>query len=256
MKDLETGKEKPLTESPAEEGLSKVSPDGSLVSYAMRARGTGSLVIDTYFLPARGGLTEKVCDGCGHPAGWSPDSKLLFVQGVSGPGTIGFVNLASRKVVTCLQSSEFSLYVPDVSHDGRWITFVAFESGSSGSFLGRPQVLAAPFQVDRPSNESDWIRITNDQHWNDKPHWSPDGNRIYFVSDRDGFTCLWTQAVEPETKRPVGPPRALYHIHQVRSSMLNVGYALMDIAVAPDKIALNLSEITGNIWMTKLEDQP
>ena len=47
----------------------------------------------------------------------------------------------------------------------------------------------------------------------------------------------------------------LYHIHQVRRSILNVGWGLMDIAVAPDKIVLNLGEITGNIWMTKLEDQ-
>ena len=89
-------------------------------------------------------------------------------------------------------------------------------------------------------------------HHNDKPRWSPDGNRIYFVSDRDGFACLWSQALEPETKRPVGPPLPLYHIHQVRRSILNVGWALMHIAVAPDKIVLNMGEITGNIWMTKL----
>ena len=113
-----------------------------------------------------------------------------------------------------------------------------------------------PFSVDTPSKESDWIRVVSDQHWNDKPRWSPDGNRIYFVSDRDGFACLWSQPVEPETKRPVGPPLPLYHIHQVRRSILNVGYGLMDIAVAPDKIVLNLGEITGNIWMTELaEDQ-
>jgi hypothetical protein len=34
--------------------------------------------------------------------------------------------------------------------------------------------------------------------------------------------------------------------------MLNVGYGLMDIAVAADKIVFNLGEISGNIWMTKL----
>ena len=48
--------------------------------------------------------------------------------------------------------------------------------------------------------------------------------------------------LEPETKRPVGPPLPLYHIHQVRRSILNVGYGLMDIAVAPDKIVFNLGE--------------
>lgn len=113
-------------------------------------------------------------------------------------------------------------------------------------------MLVAPFQRDIPSKESNWIKVVSDLHYNDKPRWSPDGNRIYFVSDRDGFACLSSQPLEPETKRPVGPPVALYHIHQVPSSILNVGYGLMDIAVAPDKIVLNLGETTGNIWMTQL----
>ena len=149
--------------------------------------------------------------------------------------------------------SQSSVTHATLTHDGRWITFVALDGQASPLRL---EVLVTPFQRDTPSKESDWIRVVSDQHWNDKPRWSPDENRIYFVSDRDGFTCLWTQPLEPETKRPVGPPLPLYHIHQVRRSILNVGYGLMDISVAPDKIVFNLGEITGNIWMTKLaEDQ-
>ena len=135
-----------------------------------------------------------------------------------------------------------------LTHDGRWITFVALEGQASPLRL---EVLIAPFQRDTPSKESDWIRVVSDQHWNDKPRWSPDENRIYFVSDRDGFTCLWMQPLKPETKRAVGPPLPLHHIHQVRRSMLNVGYGLMDIAVAPDKIVFTEGELTGNIWMTQ-----
>ena len=248
MKDLESGKEKPLTDSPDQETAPRISPDGSLVSYAIRAAGTGSSAHDIYLLPTKGGLLRKFCDGCGHPLGWSPDNKLLFVEG-QRRFTIGTVNLDTAKASNCLESSRSALFLADLSRDGRWITFVSFEREALPS---HPQVLAAPFQPDHPSNESDWIRITSDHHWNDKPHWSPDGNRIYFVSDRDGSTCLWMQRVEPETKRPVGLPQELYHIPQVRRSILNVGYNLMDIAVGPDKIVLNLGEITGNIWMTQL----
>jgi eukaryotic-like serine/threonine-protein kinase len=118
--------------------------------------------------------------------------------------------------------------------------------------LSQLQVLAAPFDPETPPKESDWVEVVSDQYWNDKPRWSPDGNRIYFVSDRDGFACLWTQPVESETKRPVGPPLPLYHIHSVRRSILNVGYGLMDIGVAPDKVVFNLGEMTGNIWMAQL----
>ena len=64
MKDLESGKEKRLTESPAEEGSPRISPDGSLVSYAIRTR-AGARVEDIYVIPAKGGLLQKLCDGCG-----------------------------------------------------------------------------------------------------------------------------------------------------------------------------------------------
>jgi eukaryotic-like serine/threonine-protein kinase len=161
------------------------------------------------------------------------------------------INLATGKADNYLQSSQFALFHATLTHDGRWITLNAFDTRA---FPSRLQVLAAPLQPDTPSKESDWIRVASDQHWNDKPRWSPDENRIYFVSDRDGFACLWSQPLEPDTKRPVGPPLPLYHVHQVRRSILNVGYGLMDIAVAPDKIVFNLSEVTGNIWMTRLPE--
>ena len=162
------------------------------------------------------------------------------------------IDLATRKAGNCLQSSEFLLFHATLTHNGRWITFNAFDRQASAPRL---DVLVAPFQRDIPSKESDWIKVVSDLHYNDKPRWSPDGNRIYFVSDRDGFACLWSQLVDPETKRPVGPPLLLYHIHNVRRSILNVGYNRMDIAVAPDKIVLNLGEITGNIWMTSLAEE-
>ena len=163
---------------------------------------------------------------------------------------IDTIDVATGEAGNYLQSSQLSLFLANLTHDGRWITFNAFTEASPN----RLQVLAAPFQRDTPSKESDWIRVVSDPYWNDKPCWSPDGDRIYFVSDRDGFACLWTQPVEPKTKRPVGPPVPLHHIHQVRRSILNVGWGLMNIAVAPDKIVLNLGEITGNIWMTQLPE--
>jgi Tol biopolymer transport system component len=248
MKDLENGKDKPLTESPAKEIQPRISPDGSLVSYAIQNR--AGVFESINVIPAKGGLVQKLRDPGGAVFGWFPDNTLLFYGRRRGAkATIEMINLATGKVGNYLQSSQFSLFHATLTQDGRWITFVALDGQASPLRL---EVLIAPFQRDAPPKESDWIRVVSDQHWNDKPRWSPDGNRIYFVSDRDGFTCLWTQPLEPETKRAVGPPLPLYHIHQVRRSILNVGYGLMDISVAPDKIVFNLGEITGNIWMRQL----
>lgn len=32
--------------------------------------------------------------------------------------------------------------------------------------------------------------------------WAPDANLVYFLSDRDGFRCIWAQRLEPGAKRP------------------------------------------------------
>ena len=60
MKDLESGKERPLTESPAEEIAPRISPDGSLVSYAIRAPGPGSRVEDIYSSRQKEGYPEAL----------------------------------------------------------------------------------------------------------------------------------------------------------------------------------------------------
>ena len=38
------------------------------------------------------------------------------------------------------------------------------------------------------------------------PIWSPDGNLLYFLSERDGFRCIWGQKLDPASKRPLGAP--------------------------------------------------
>jgi dipeptidyl aminopeptidase/acylaminoacyl peptidase len=78
--------------------------------------------------------------------------------------------------------------------------------------------------------------------------WSPDGNLLYFVSDRDGFRCIWAQWLEAETKQPVGRPFVVYHFHQT-SRRIHHNAGRVGLAVARDKIVVALEELRGNIWM-------
>jgi hypothetical protein len=105
-----------------------------------------------------------------------------------------------------------------------------------------------PLKSDRPSEKGNWIAIDHPNRWDDKPRWSPDGNVVYFVSDRDGQFCLWAQRLENCTKQPVGMPFALYHFHNSRLAMDNVGTSFLEIDVARDKIVMGLGGLTGNIW--------
>jgi hypothetical protein len=64
---------------------------------------------------------------------------------------------------------------------------------------------------------------------------------------------LGYQRLDSATKRPVGKPEFLYHLHHARLSMTNLSDSQIFISVARDKIVFTLSELTGSIWMAKLE---
>jgi hypothetical protein len=59
---------------------------------------------------------------------------------------------------------------------------------------------------------------------------------------------VWTQALNPVTKLPLGPPVAVRHFHQARASLLNVRIAEFSLAVAKDKSFFEIGELSGSIW--------
>ena len=131
------------------------------------------------------------------------------------------------------------------SPDDRWISF----GETTGP--GRSRVEIAPFAAGTVPSRDRWIAVTDDESFHDKPVWSPDGNLLYFTSDRDGFRCIWAQRLDPKTKRPVGPPLQIYHSHSARRSLLNANIIPLELHVAPGRLVFHLGEITGNIWMVE-----
>src|SRR5262249_11001569 len=113
-------------------------------------------------------------------------------------------------------------------------------------FMGSGQLYVAPFRGPGSIEKQRWIRVASN---GDKPRFSPDGNLLYFISDRDGQRCLWAQRLDPYTKTPRGDPWPVYHFHAARRSLLNVGAAFVEIAVAPHRLIFPLDELTGNMWM-------
>jgi hypothetical protein len=113
----------------------------------------------------------------------------------------------------------------------------------------RDGVQVAPLGGAYPIPESDRIQVSEVGYSADKPRWSPNGNLIYHTSDRDGFVCLYAQPLDPETKRPRSELLDVYHSHQARVSIGNVGMPGLGVSLARDKIVFSQLELTGNIWL-------
>ena len=238
LKDLRTAKE---TAMPMPRGPSfnpNFSPDGNVLLY----RTVENKTAVAYEVSLSSGSAELICQGCSD-YGWFSDQKRLVLVGTS-PARISILDLATKQRMGLLDHPAYLLWNPRLSPDDRWVSFNA-------TAQGRSRIFVAPVRDAGLVPEHEWIAIA-DSGWDDKPRWSPDGNTLYFVSQRDGFRCIWAQHLDAQ-KRPMGSAFAVFHAHESRRSMSSVGPGDLGISVARDKIVFNMDERTGNIWMTNLD---
>jgi len=200
-----------------------------------------------YLLPTEGGSPTKLCDECGAPRTWSPDQHTLICQTGGRLYRLIAVDIASRKSTDFLRHSAASLYAPQFSADGRWIAFGARFKPNDERLFVAPVTNGVV-----PQEQAGWVPIASGPALDNKPRWSPNGNLLYFTSDRDGFTCVWAQHLNPATKRPAGPAFPVLHLHGAVRSLAYSGSVKLEISVASDSLAFHLDENRGNIWMIKL----
>jgi Tol biopolymer transport system component/DNA-binding winged helix-turn-helix (wHTH) protein len=245
LKDLATGKQTPLTTSPANEHQPIPSKDGSRVAYIWRDRAGSSIKI----VSADGGTHERACDGCSLSFNdWSDDgTTILHLR--DQPRRIAVLDVSSGRSTDILRHDRFNLYVPRFSPDARWITFLA-QTGPENRRL-----YAARYRGDTPIPASDWIPLTDGRFSDDKPTLSPNGRLLYFTSNRDGSMCLWAQRLDAATKHPLGSPFAVHHFHSNWRSISNVPLPWLGVSVGTDRIILNLGERTGNVWLARTGEQ-
>jgi len=244
LRDLTTGVETPLTTASAAllEKFPVISRDGAHVLYGAVENGERSL----RRVSVKGGIPETVSRDCGPPTDWSPDVRYALVQlGVPARGSLAVLDLTSRQRTEILRHDAKQLYRGNFSPDGRWVAFhAALESGPTQEFV-------VPFRGPTVIPESEWIAVTDGQAWTDAPRWSHDGKTLYYISDADGFRCVWGQPLDANTRKPVGEPFAAHHIHGRKHSIANIAMREVELSVAPGKILYSMGELRGNIWLAE-----
>ena len=236
-KDLSTGRESivPTVDDPA--WRPQISRDGSMLAYTSRKPGP------IYAVPVSEGSPKMIVPGDNLFAwSWSLDKRHLLFDKTDA--RVYSVDLQTGNQKLFLDKPGFSLFQASFSPDDRSVALIGCRNdGSEGC-----QIFLAPIENGIPAQSDRWIAVDHPSRWDDKPRWSPNGNMLYFVSDRDGYLCLWAQRVAPGEKDLVGKPFPVYHFHNARLAMANVDTGTLEIGVAEDKIVVGLGELTGNIW--------
>jgi eukaryotic-like serine/threonine-protein kinase len=240
LKDLQRGKETLLATTIAA-AASQIDSDGAKVVFAKFENQKGGL----YVVPTNGGEAERACQDCGTPNGWSHDGRKILCE-LLAARAIALVDSASGEKTEILKHPKYGLSRGRLSPDDHWISFHSITPSARRIFV-------APFHGAAGIPEKEWIPITDGQAMDRYASWSPDGNLLYFLSERDGFRCIWAQRLDPATKHPSGAAFPILHFHTSRRSLMTIGDpVLMGMSVAIDKLVFSMTEQTGNIWMKNL----
>jgi hypothetical protein len=185
-------------------------------------------------------MPQKVAD-MAEAVGWSADGRRVLITTLDKPARLEWVDLNTGQRTIAVRHPTSGIYHGHVAPGGGWIAF---------GTLAADQTLAefiAPLHSGAAPSETEWIPTRGRR-------WSPDGNRLWGVGGQDGFQCIWTQRLDPRTKRMIGELEPVYHFHSARRSLANVANPeRIGLSVAPDKVVFALGDLTGNIWMAEPE---
>jgi eukaryotic-like serine/threonine-protein kinase len=243
-KDLSTGQERALTSGGGPKDLPLITPDGESVAW----RENNKNIRQVFLTPFNGGVATQICADCGLPMAWSPDGKFLLHRNPTEPRAwTELLDVSARKAVSSLRDAKMGVVGLSISNDGKWLALAGYRSPRDFT------IYAASFAPDRPAAVSEWVEVTKSPQVHPNARWSPDGGLLYFTSERDGYTCVWAQRVDPATKRPLGELFAVQHFHAASLPMATLS-AADPVPLGADKIVVSLNERFGGIWMLKLPE--
>ena len=217
----------------------QISADGSEIVYGDLVAGKWG----SFLVAGETSGSRRICDDCVTRCFYANSKDVMVQYG----NDLFRQNLADGRQTPVLKTKAGTIQDAVLSSDDRWLALqLARPSGGYAIYV-------APLES-TPVSEKDWILVAEESTYQQSPRWSKDDGILYFISERDGFSCIWAQRLHPSTKTPSGNPFAIYHVHQARfwhNRPRNWG----TISIAQDRLIFLLYEISENIYMTKLDGE-
>lgn len=246
---LSTGKLSALTIDDGRQRSPLMRPDGAQVAYAVSG-GEDAPRTPIFVVDAAGSPPLKVCADCGVPSDWSPDGNRILFEPAQEKVTIMLLDLTSGNSYEVARHSQFHVYDGRFSSDGEWISFHARPNGDSR------RLYVAPLRTGGAVDETEFIPVDSGARYEGASSWAPDDSRLYYLSDRDGFVCLWSRAFEPRSKKPIGEPSAIAHFHHRSKSFAGLAPPFLKTSPTAGGVVFSLREVAGNVWMAEFHPGP
>jgi tricorn protease len=174
------------------------SPDGSMIAFSGDYDGN----VDVYVMSANGGVPKRLTH---HPSvdevvGWSPDGQQVLFRstrnsyaGFNRLFTVSLDGGLPRELP--LPTAEFGAFSPD----GKYIAYVPVDNNRRLSAIGWKRYRGGKASRIWIANLSDLSvdRVPRDVSNDGSPMWA--GNKVYFLSDRNGPFSLYSY--DPKSKK-------------------------------------------------------
>jgi Tol biopolymer transport system component len=233
LKDMQSGIERELL--PGEPAIPLLAPGGEQVAISI---GKQILLLDV-----ASGRRTTLLENAGEILAWTPDGTALLYVDVRDTHrhAIVRVNIYSKKRQILLEGG--GLHHAAYSPDGKSLA-ASVRDDSSHSRI----VLA---DVKSDGSVGEWNSITDNGYWAERPVWSANGRVVYFVTDKDGFWCVFGQEVNAASLEVIGAPAALTHLHAATSSLSHLVDATSGMARIGKDILLCIGSEHSNIWAVR-----
>lgn len=237
LRDLRTGVETQLARS-GEPQFPQICPDGETVVYS---DGPNAFSVTAQ----SAGAARLLCNGCSRV--WQCNDRGLFYvpAGSKSPVEIDEFPLPQGPKNPLVVSSDYDLANAQKSADG-WLAFHAITG------ISQRRIFVAPYHRGTATSRQEWIPVTDGAHMDRNAVWNGRSDTLYFLSERCGFRCIWSQRVDVATKQPIGEPQVVRHFHSARLGLSAIGdVGAVGLSFSDGYVYFSQSEQRGDVWLAR-----